>query len=813
MDAPVLTLGVAQTGNLLANGAVYYRVDVAMGETLVIEFDSQASSGFTELYASFGSVPSRSRSDYSAIEPFHQDQRIVVPVTRGGTYYLMAFGTDVANGATPFSIVARTVNFTVFDTDFGNIGASGSLQTVELRSGEDLTSRNTIRINGAKFTGNTKATLVRNGQTIDASSYWMTDTTTIYATFDLPAFGSGTEYEYGRYGMRVSDPNHGTVTVADSVNVVPNTRNNGRILTRFVGASTVVLNGTYPVDLQIGNGSTADTYAPLITLSSTRTGTPFGTSLADLSVQTIQFLGIRNTGPAGIYSPVDTGTFNFYYRANTTNVAIDMGVITAQDTTPIDWSSIKESLRPASISTDAWTPIFQNLTSSITTWGQYVIMLNENATALSMLGQRVSDLGTLWSYEVQQAMGTLSPVQTLASAVDASVVSPGLSLSLSRSFGANLTDRNATGLFGRGWSTIWDTYLNVTTDGTVNILDSAGLRRQFTPVAGQPDEYTAQPGDSGVLSFFNGSWQIQESSGSITGFRADGRIDYVQEVNTNRITAGYTTGRLTSLNHSSGQFLTITNNGAGRPITVTDSVGRVTTYTYDPTYTYLLSATGSDGITTSYTYQNSGSAQVQGALLSVTTAAVSQFFSYDARGRLSTTYRNGNTNLITYTYDNAGRVNVADNLGFTSLFYDANGLLTRTQDPFGYFTTALYGDDFRISQIIDPLGQTQSFGWDTAGSLNSNTDQLGNTTRFNYDWIGQNNTIRRMTSFTDANGNVTRYTYDTYGNRTSTIYADGSIEFTNAYDAQGNPLRYTNRRGQVMQYQYKRRWTGHSPDL
>jgi YD repeat-containing protein len=48
--------------------------------------------------------------------------------------------------------------------------------------------------------------------------------------------------------------------------------------------------------------------------------------------------------------------------------------------------------------------------------------------------------------------------------------------------------------------------------------------------------------------------------------------------------------------------------------------------------------------------------------------------------------------------------------------------------------------------------------------------------------------------FADARGNVTRYVYDAAGNRTETIYADGSIAKAD-YDATGNPDSLVNRRG------------------
>ena len=60
----------------------------------------------------------------------------------------------------------------------------------------------------------------------------------------------------------------------------------------------------------------------------------------------------------------------------------------------------------------------------------------------------------------------------------------------------------------------------------------------------------------------------------------------------------------------------------------------------------------------------------------------------------------------------------------------------------------------------------------------------------------------RQTSHTDFRGKTTTMTYDSRGNRTSPIYADGSVERPVAYDDAGDPLQFINRRGQIMSYQY-----------
>ncbi|MFN0052759.1 MAG: CARDB domain-containing protein [Planctomycetales bacterium] len=811
VDVAQLTLGVPNSGFLEQNGAAYYQVAVKTGDTLLIEYASDASEGFTEFYASFGTLPSRSHADFSAIDPFRQDQRILVPIARKGVYYVLAYGADIPGESTPFQITARTITFSVLDTDFGGAANVG---------------RATVEITGAKLTGKTTAQLLLAGATRDAVSYWRPDTSKLFATFDLAGA------PLGRYDLRLSDPNGGSITVPASFEV--HSGHAAAISAKFSGASTVQRGATHPVAIEVSNTGDVDGYAPLITLSSERVGTPFGISPDDMRVQTIQFLGIRNSGPAGIYAAHETDRTNLDFRADANTVGIDMKVITAEDTTIIDWPSLKDSLRIRQVqrvssraadadsdnagatlgfelfSYDAWTPIFDNLTSHLVTWGDYVVMLNENATYLSQLGQRVSDVQTLWSFEIQQAMNRIGPVQTLATAVDAAVQTAGLSLELSRSFSIDFVSRYSVGLFGRGWATVWDTSLKVDGDGTIGIYTPAGLTRQFVPKL-EGTGFISQAGDSGTLEFINDAWQIRESSGGITAFRSDGRLDYFQDVNHNRVSATYTAGLLTRLTHTGGQFLEIEYRpaliGAAKligyhrsPSRVTDSAGRSTVYDYDFSGNQLLSVTTPDGTTTTYTYDTTSALRPQAVLLEVTAAGLSYFYSYDNRGRLQATSRNGGTDMIRYSYDNAGRINISNNLGTTSLFYDARGGLTRSEDPFGHFTTVQYSDDHRTLKTTDSLGEAEEFTWDIFGSLTSTTNQLGNTTDFAYDSVGDN--LRRLVSFTDANGNVTHYTYDRLGNRTSTIYADGSVERITSYDSTGKPLSLINRRGQLLSYTY-----------
>src|SRR5262249_6868866 len=291
------------------------------------------------------------------------------------------------------------------------------------------------------------------------------------------------------------------------------------------------------------------------------------------------------------------------------------------------------------------------------TWGDYVRMLSDNAAYLGRLGVTVTDVNELYAFELQQALG-LKPVATVASAIDASLPTPGLPLQFGRSFGNTITERYRVGPFGRGWAAPWLISLEQQPDRTVIIHQSPDAQRRLKPDSRYPGRCFAAAGDEGVLvKRADGSFDLTEADGALSHFTADGLIGYWQDANGNRITAEFTANKLTKLTHSSGAWITFTYTGS-LITSVTDSAGRVTTYTYDASNTHLLSVTGPAG-TKSYTYSLGNGTAREHALLSVTDASgVTRHFAYDDRGRLVSTYLGNDLQPLRYAYDTAGKVTV-----------------------------------------------------------------------------------------------------------------------------------------------------------
>ena len=68
----------------------------------------------------------------------------------------------------------------------------------------------------------------------------------------------------------------------------------------------------------------------------------------------------------------------------------------------------------------------------------------------------------------------------------------------------------------------------------------SGGQRVFQPDSRPGSDYFDQPGDYGILTKgTGGTFTLQETNGQIEAFNADGTLNYIEDTNGNRITAGY----------------------------------------------------------------------------------------------------------------------------------------------------------------------------------------------------------------------------------------------------------------------------------
>lgn len=566
------------------------------------------------------------------------------------------------------------------------------------------------------------------------------------------------------------------------------------------------------------NTGQTDTVAPLMNISAT--GALLESTNGNFTEDSVEFLGINNQGIAGILPAGASGSVKLSFLATGEafqDIQFSVGMV--EENTPIDWSGIKNNAKPETVPADAWDVIWNNFTGAVgNTAGQYQAVLADNATRLGQLGNYTNDASKLLAFELQQA----------------------------GNYGS-IPQRYTIGSLGRGWTFPFDMTITNDNDGNA-ILQSSGSIRFFTKEA--DGSYVSQPGDQGTLTKTTEGFQLVEKRGTVVNFRSDGKLDFIQDNNSNRITTNYTGSQLTGVNSTSGDSLAISYNGQERISQVVDQAGRITAYTYDPTGNLLLSATSPQG-TTSYTYD------ANSILRSVTFPDNTQiFYEYDPQGRLIKQSLNGGAETITFEYDSAGGVTVIDANGAKTqilfndvgqpgliqdalgrpiqLKYDPNGNLLEQVAPGNLVSSFTYDDQDNLIKQINPLGTEVNFAYEpNFNGLSTVTDGRNNTTSYNYDDKGNlinigyvpsrmeelsydkgnvinsfQGVVGRLDNIQNSNGtNPPVSYYDEKGNLvTANVLSDiPAIDEQFSYDARGNVVKYVNRRDQEIQYSYDER--------
>ncbi|MCY2925015.1 MAG: hypothetical protein NT031_06175, partial [Planctomycetota bacterium] len=240
-------------------------------------------------------------------------------------------------------------------------------------------------------------------------------------------------------------------------------------------------------------------------------------------------------------------------------------------------------------------------------------------------------------------------------------------------------------------------------------------------------------------------------------------------------------------------------NAQGRIATETDAVGRVTAYGYDAGGEHLVSVTNAQG-TATFTYVTGQGAAREHAVASATGPdGVTTTFTYDALGRLTQRTVGAGPQSVTmsFSYDTAGKVTATDSAGHaTTTFYIAQGAIARTIDPPGQVASVTYDTLGRFVSATEPGGVRMGTSLDGAGLLGGIVDASRATTK-----IAIGGDIRRLQNVTDPGGDVTSLRYDSKGNLLETLYPDGSaIQYE--YDSAGRVIATTDANGARTSFTY-----------
>ena len=767
VDMLSLEFGTSTVGAISNGQPMFYRVDVPGGVEKQLLVDL-TSAGQAEAYVRHGNVPNLSTYTQAAVAP--SDSRLSVTwESSPGTSYIMLRGREAAGQGQPIVLTVSAAALTIASFSLAEGSNQGSV---------------TMTIRGAGFTEDTVARLVSPTETRDAIQTEFRDSSTLLATFDLTGLSAGA------FVIRVVDgPKSADAATPFTVN---ENLEPGRL---SLGIATPPLIG-------VGQSFTAR-------LSFTNVGHT-NTPPVTLIVHATNASPSRHAVSIGSLAPGQGGTRSFTFTptpeasgvVSEFSISVAVGTPVRPEPVHLDWESIKPQLRPDGVDPEAWNIIFENFVGRVgDTLTQFNRIVDEDAAYLRSIGSAPpeqfsatsNDLGAIFGFEFSHADNAL-PAQTLAFATDAALPAPGLPLSFGRSYDQAISSRFRTGLFGRGWTTPWETFLALDAAGNATI-HTGGLQRYFS--RNRNGTFQPQPGDVGILLSVDGAYRLREHDGSIAVFGFDGKLDYIEDPNGNQITASYVGDQLRLLSHASGAQLALEYGESGYLERLTDSAGRVITYAYDAEGEHLIRVTGPLG-TVEYAYGDDG-VQLH-ALTAITDVAGSHvFFTYDDNGRLERISRDGGAEPVTYAYKAPGRLTVSDDAGTTSLRLNQFGQIEESTDPYGNTVILDYDDTHNLTTTRLPGHLITSFTYDTRGNLTSVVDALGHETTFEY-----SPTFHLPFRVTDARGNSLVYRYDTSGNLSSITYPDGSIEQYEADEA-GNPVSVTNRRSQEINYEYDSR--------
>lgn len=793
--------GTTYNGTWVGTGQVQlFSIPVTNTGAMSINLSDPSTLDNVRLYASFGTAPTEQTYLYAATGS-GSSQSLFIPTATPGTWYVLAYASTIARAPSQYTLEATIKEITLTGTT-PHEGTSNAATTLTLTG-------------GVFNSGTTVALLSSTGASYPATSVTVNLPTQISATFAPGTVPAGT------YSI-VADQNDGSSTELPNVFTmvsagqavltthleVPNPMTRHIAQTLYIdyantgsvpmAAPLLVLSATNPLGQQ----------GALFTLDPALVGTGLWTSATPVGFsQSIEILG--NGATPGILQPGESERIPVYYAGwldsqwdfTDPTLNFSLQVIQANDTTSVNWPSLQSSLKPTGINNTAWNSIYSGIVSQLgTTAGGYVQLLDSEAQYLSNIGEDVTDVQSLWGFAIQQADNSLNPLAPyLASVIDDSLPTPGsLSLSFDRVFAEPITGRDTMSTLGMGWTTSWQTYASIAYDGTVTIIGPGGSQRIFQPDSRTPGTYFSQPGDTGTLSADgHGGYLLTEADGTETDFTASGLLNYMQDTDDNRITAGYIGNRLTSLTASSGQYIDISYNAAGLIVAISDSAGRTITYGYDSTNTYLTSVTSFDGQTTYYSYNTVAGSPSQNALTSITFPGnTHQYFTYNSQGMLASTYSDNGAEPQNFTYS-MGEVSTTDGTGATSsIYYNENGQVAKSIDALGNPTYYTYDGNFNLASVTNALGESETYTYNNAGEAITSTDFLGHTTYFSY-----TGSFNQLTSMTDANGNVTQYSYSASGDLLGTTYANGTSS-SSTYDPEGNALSFVNANGQPITYTY-----------
>jgi RHS repeat-associated protein len=837
------------TGSFSATGqSTFYKVIPNPTQATQVQLAlNSGTTGSVQVFVGGGYVPTPQHYDLQQVEFDSPTASVVIPSDSTQIYYVTAYAQTIPVSPSNYTIQATLVQF--------------SVTSVQPSSISNFETQMVTFVGGGFTSGATYELIGANNAVYPASSVFITDSTHAQVTFIMQGIQGGayvpTGVPNGTYTAQVVEGGT-TASLSNSITVaaIPLYQAGGNFGTYQVNLQAPQeFRYGFPSEVTVNyqNITGYDQQAPVIWITAT------GATLSEIapacsgcnsnfplmyqSVSTSGLvLGIQNEGFAGILPAGAQGSIKFLATPTSTNaVAFTTQAIDPAVPDPL----IGYKVVPAIPGCDAG-PFCNFLLESIGLFPDAVSLCSSylppgyNAAGFTRTCmQFLVNVG--YGYGVCSVPN--QPIQSSCGALDGSSVNSVLAADATalsttgiyeydtdrlmsfewQNDGLDLFNRRYhQGAFGFGESHPFDITATVNGFSGFVISNPDGSARTFAiPSPSQTNQYLGVPGDYGVFTVnADATWTLTESNGMVYHFKPGAGplnqvLDYIQDLNGNRITLTYTNNLVSSAVDSVGNTISFVYDSLGHITQSTDPVGRVTTYTYDIMNdslhsTFLTSITDSAG-TTSFAWNEGGQSGVgylgDGCVSTYCEPAIGVntitypdgthlYFNYDALGRVISQYRDGPTETLTYTYGPAGAISTTDADGNVSqLIPNQYGGVAQAIDPLGSVTQLAYDPEEKLTQINGPMGTNTSIGYDSQDNVALLLDPLNNQQSLS------STSYNNLQSFAGGTGNATGFTYDSHYNLTGIVAPNGSTE-QSTYDSFGNVTSWTNRRGHTVNYAY-----------
>ena len=400
-----VTSGVPHPGQLVGTGqAQLYRIDLANSGPLRISLSLTNGINSVELYAKFGSPPTRGVFDYKYGGVPAPVEQILVPSASAGSWYILVYG-DYVPQVTTYSLEA--LQQSVFLSGVAPAVSGTSINT-------------TLFVTGAGFDANTAVQLESGGTNFACTNLALissTELSVLLISNSIPA---------GIYGACVSSP-----TASDCQTNVFTMIAGGipDFHAQVIAPNVIGYHHLATLYIEYRNTGSAAMLAPLLTFTPIQNGRPGAimtlnqTLLTNLTTgfwtdlmpagfsEKIQILA--SGAVPGYLQPGEDIKIPVYYAGwiqpwdfSYPLITFTLGTHTADDTDAIDWTSYATNSRPAGLSDAQWANLLANLQSTLGfTWGTYVTALDGLTGLVPPVSGSAFDASGLFTIAYEQVTG------------------------------------------------------------------------------------------------------------------------------------------------------------------------------------------------------------------------------------------------------------------------------------------------------------------------------------------------------------------------------------------------------------------------